>query len=142
MARDLGEKALGGFGYVKEPTAMPLRWAPWGSLAYSKPWGSSSHDAVTCYTGFNAPNHRTRGPTPPNSPSACNPSAEWDLASIHRYTPNAAYVEGNLDRACETNLDITRELNRPNGYSGNQPSLLQTIGSIGPDPRLFEPALP
>ncbi|PKI67134.1 hypothetical protein CRG98_012462 [Punica granatum] len=43
--------------------------------------------------GSNAPNHRTRGPTPPNPPSACNPSAEWDLVSIHRHTPNAAYVE-------------------------------------------------
>ncbi|PKI41442.1 hypothetical protein CRG98_038166, partial [Punica granatum] len=97
---------------------------------------------VTCYTRSNAPNHRTRGPTPPNSPSACNPSVEWDLASIHRYTPNTAYVEGNLDWACETDLDITQELDRPNGYSGNQPILLQTVGSIGPDPRLLEPVMP
>ncbi|PKI56635.1 hypothetical protein CRG98_022968 [Punica granatum] len=87
---------------------------------------------VTCYTGSNAPNHRTRGPTPPNSLSACNPSAEWDLASIHRYTPNTAYVEGNLDWACETDLDITRELDRPNGYRGNQPILLQTLDRSDP----------
>ncbi|PKI71496.1 hypothetical protein CRG98_008110 [Punica granatum] len=71
---------------------------------------------------------------PPNSPSACNPSAEWDLASIHRYTPNTAYVEGNLDWACETDLDITQELDRPNSYSGNQPIPLQIVGLIGPDP--------
>ncbi|PKI63991.1 hypothetical protein CRG98_015604 [Punica granatum] len=93
---------------------------------------------VTCYTGSNAPNHRTRGPTPPNSPSACNPSAEWDLASIHRHTPNMAYVEGNLDWVRERGLDITRELDRSKGYSGNQPIHLQTIGSIGSDHRLLE----
>ncbi|PKI73121.1 hypothetical protein CRG98_006486 [Punica granatum] len=51
---------------------------------------------VMCCMGSNAPNHRTRGPTPLNSPSACNPSAEWDLASIHRHTPNTAYVEGGF----------------------------------------------
>ncbi|PKI60733.1 hypothetical protein CRG98_018873 [Punica granatum] len=49
---------------------------------------------------------------PPNSPNACNPSAKWDLASIHRHTPNMAYVEGKLDWECETDLDITRELDR------------------------------
>ncbi|PKI71435.1 hypothetical protein CRG98_008172 [Punica granatum] len=32
-----------------------------------------------------------------------------------------AYVEGNLDWMRETGLDITRELDRSNGYSGNQP---------------------
>ncbi|PKI70955.1 hypothetical protein CRG98_008688 [Punica granatum] len=53
-----------------------------------------------------------------------------------------AYVEGNLDWMRETGLDITRELDQSNGYSGNQPVLLQTVGSIGPDPRLLEPALP
>ncbi|PKI67147.1 hypothetical protein CRG98_012475 [Punica granatum] len=53
-----------------------------------------------------------------------------------------AYVEGNLDWMCETCLDITRELDRSDGYSENQPVLLQTVGSIGPDPRLLEPALP
>ncbi|PKI60379.1 hypothetical protein CRG98_019228 [Punica granatum] len=41
----------------------------------------------------------------------------------------------------ETCLDITRELDQSNGYSGNHSVLLQTVGSIGPDPRLFEPAL-
>ncbi|PKI50071.1 hypothetical protein CRG98_029540 [Punica granatum] len=97
---------------------------------------------ITCCTGYNAPNHRTRGPTPPNSLSACNPSAEWDLASIHRHTPNMAYVEGNLDWMRETCLDITQELDRSDDYSGNQPVLLQTVGSIGLDPRLLEPALP
>ncbi|PKI76298.1 hypothetical protein CRG98_003304 [Punica granatum] len=48
-----------------------------------------------------------------------------------------AYVEGNLDWMCETRLDITRELDWSNGYSGNQSVLLQTVGSIGPDPRVY-----
>ncbi|PKI53260.1 hypothetical protein CRG98_026347, partial [Punica granatum] len=97
---------------------------------------------VTYCTGSNAPNHRTRGPTPLNSPSACNPSAEWDLASSHHHAPDMAYVEGNLDWMRETGLDITRELDRSNGYSGNRLVLLRTVGTIGPDPRLLEPALP
>ncbi|PKI36462.1 hypothetical protein CRG98_043146 [Punica granatum] len=49
--------------------------------------------------------------------------------------------KANLDWARETGLDITRELDRSNGYSGNQRVLLQTVGSIGPDPRLLEPVL-
>ncbi|PKI66346.1 hypothetical protein CRG98_013248, partial [Punica granatum] len=40
-----------------------------------------------------------------------------------------AYVEGNLDWMWETCLDITRELDRSDGYSGNQPVLLQIVVS-------------
>ncbi|PKI68855.1 hypothetical protein CRG98_010710 [Punica granatum] len=57
--------------------------------------------------GSNTPNHRTRGPTPPDSLSACNRSAEWDLASSHHHTPIMAYVEVNLDWMCEMGLDIS-----------------------------------
>ncbi|PKI58144.1 hypothetical protein CRG98_021474 [Punica granatum] len=91
--------------------------------------------------GSNAPNHRTRGPTPPNSLSACNPSAEWDLASSHHHTPSMAYVEVDLDWMCESRLDITRELDRSDGFSKNQSILLSPVGMIGPDPRFFELAL-
>ncbi|PKI61738.1 hypothetical protein CRG98_017850 [Punica granatum] len=52
-----------------------------------------------------------------------------------------AYVEGDLDRVCESRLDITRELDQFNGYHENQSVLLSPIGPIRPDPRLFEPAL-
>ncbi|PKI66604.1 hypothetical protein CRG98_013013 [Punica granatum] len=67
------------------------------------------------------------------------PRDGWDLASIHRYTPNTAYVEGNLDWACKTDLDITRELDRPNGYCGNQPILLQTLDRSDPTPGSLSP---
>ncbi|PKI44579.1 hypothetical protein CRG98_035030 [Punica granatum] len=39
-----------------------------------------------------------------------------------------AYVEGNLDWMRETGLDITRELDRSNGCSGNRPSLVRNLG--------------
>ncbi|PKI66309.1 hypothetical protein CRG98_013271 [Punica granatum] len=96
---------------------------------------------VTCCTGSNTPNHRTRGPTPPNTLSACNSSAEWDLTLSHHYTSSTAYVEGSLVRMRESRLDITWELDRSNGYSENQSILLSPVGSIGPDSCLFEPAL-
>ncbi|PKI39811.1 hypothetical protein CRG98_039856 [Punica granatum] len=46
-----------------------------------------------------------------------------------------AYVEGDLDWMCETCLDITRELDRSNGDSGNQSALLPTVG-VPRTPRL------
>ncbi|PKI76493.1 hypothetical protein CRG98_003111 [Punica granatum] len=92
--------------------------------------------------------HGVQRPKPPNTGSntphtlnARNPSAEWDLTSSHHYAQSTAYVEGDLDRVCESWLDITRELDRSNGYSENQSILLSPVGPIGPNPRLFEPAL-
>ncbi|PKI61742.1 hypothetical protein CRG98_017854 [Punica granatum] len=70
--------------------------------------------------------------------NARNPSAEWDLTSSHHHVPSTAYVEGDLDRVCKSRLDIIRELD---GYQENQLVLLLPVGPIGPDPRLFEPAL-
>ncbi|PKI40720.1 hypothetical protein CRG98_038901 [Punica granatum] len=73
---------------------------------------------------------------------ACaTPSAEWDLTSSHHYAPSIAYVEGGLYRMRESWLDIIRKLDRSNGYKENQSILLSPVGSIGPDSRLFEPAL-
>ncbi|PKI70268.1 hypothetical protein CRG98_009345 [Punica granatum] len=37
---------------------------------------------------------------------------------------------------------MTRELDRRYGYHGSQTTLLLSVGLVGPDPRLFEPALP
>ncbi|PKI77717.1 hypothetical protein CRG98_001891 [Punica granatum] len=92
--------------------------------------------------------HEVQCPKPPNTGSnaphtlnARNPNTKWDLTSSHHYARSTAYVEGDLDRMYESRLDITRELDRSNGYSENQSILLSPVGPIGPDPRLFEPAL-
>ncbi|PKI51041.1 hypothetical protein CRG98_028566 [Punica granatum] len=97
---------------------------------------------ATHITGSNAPNHRSRGPTPPCTPSARNPSAEWGLAPSHHSTPSNVYVEDDLDRVCESWLEITRELERSNGYRENRSTLASLVGLVGPDRRLPEPALP
>ncbi|PKI57935.1 hypothetical protein CRG98_021684 [Punica granatum] len=78
------------------------------------------------------------GSNVPHTLNAPNPSAEWDLTSSYHYARSTAYVEGDLDRMC-SQLDITRELDRPNGYSKNQSILLSPVGPIGPDPRLLSP---
>ncbi|PKI58771.1 hypothetical protein CRG98_020830 [Punica granatum] len=81
------------------------------------------------------------GSNAPHTLNARNPSAKCDLTSSHHHAPSTTHVEGNLDRVCKSWLDIIRELDRFNGYHENQSVLLSLIGSIGPDPRLFEPAL-
>ncbi|PKI74770.1 hypothetical protein CRG98_004788 [Punica granatum] len=53
---------------------------------------------VTHFTGSNTPNHRLRGPTPPTTPSACNPSAECGLAPIQYLAPRMVYVEDTTPR--------------------------------------------
>ncbi|PKI74021.1 hypothetical protein CRG98_005584 [Punica granatum] len=103
--------------------------------------GYSGNQPVTLVTGSNAPNHRPRGPTPPCTLSARNPSAEWGLAPSHYLAPSTIYAEDNSDRVCESRLGITRELDRSNGYRDNQSILSPTIGPVGPDPRLLELAL-
>ncbi|PKI68481.1 hypothetical protein CRG98_011119 [Punica granatum] len=93
-----------------------------------------------------------RGPTPPKihrsrvqrlfALSACNPSAESGLALTYYFTPSSVYVEDDLDRVGKAWSDMTRELDRSHGYQDSQMTLLLSDGSIGPDPRLSEPALP
>ncbi|PKI31372.1 hypothetical protein CRG98_048237, partial [Punica granatum] len=90
----------------------------------------------------NTSNYRPRGPTPPCTPSAGNPSAEWGLAPSHHSTPRNVSVEDDLDRVCESWLDIPRELERSNDYRENQSTLASLVGLVGPDSRLPEPALP
>ncbi|PKI70622.1 hypothetical protein CRG98_008996 [Punica granatum] len=92
-------------------------------------------------TGSNTPNHRPRGPTPPCTPSARNLSAEWGLTPSHHSIPSNVYVEDDSDRVCESRLDITRELERTNGYRENRSILVSTVGPVGPDPPLLEPTL-
>ncbi|PKI58353.1 hypothetical protein CRG98_021228, partial [Punica granatum] len=103
---------------------------------------NSPNPQVTLITGANIPNHRPRGPTPPCTPSTRNPSAKWGLASSHHSTPGNVYVEDDLDRVCESWLDITWELERSNGYRENRSTFASLVGSIGPDPRLPKPSLP
>ncbi|PKI69606.1 hypothetical protein CRG98_009998 [Punica granatum] len=91
--------------------------------------------------GSNTPNHRPRGLTPPCTPSACNPSAEQGLSPSHHSTPSNVYVEDDSDQVCESRLDITRELERFNGYRENRSILASPVGPVRPDPRLLEPAL-
>ncbi|PKI60640.1 hypothetical protein CRG98_018990 [Punica granatum] len=81
------------------------------------------------------------GSNAPYTSSACNPSAESGLASTHCFTPNSVYVEGNSDRASESWSDMTRELNLSYGCLESQETLILSINSVGPDPRLFELAL-
>ncbi|PKI75179.1 hypothetical protein CRG98_004403 [Punica granatum] len=64
------------------------------------------------------------GSNTPHTLNARNPSVEWDLTSSHQHARSMAYVEGDLDRMCESRLDITRELDRSNGYNENQSILL------------------
>ncbi|PKI60647.1 hypothetical protein CRG98_018965, partial [Punica granatum] len=97
---------------------------------------------VTLITGANTLNHRPRGPTPPCTPSARNPSAEWGLAPSHHSTPSNVYVEDNLDRVCESWLDITWELERSNNYRESRSTLASLVGPVGADPQLPEPVLP
>ncbi|PKI60740.1 hypothetical protein CRG98_018860 [Punica granatum] len=96
---------------------------------------------VTLITGSNISNRRPRGPTPPCTPSACYPSAEWGLSPSHHSTPSNVYVEDDSDWVCESRLDITRELEWSNGYRENRSILVSPVGSIGLDPPLLEPAL-
>ncbi|PKI60296.1 hypothetical protein CRG98_019351 [Punica granatum] len=91
-----------------------------------------------------------RGPTPslvnhgvqcPQTPSACNLSAESGLVSTYCFALSSVYVEDDLDRASKSRLDMTWELDRSHGYQESHMALLPSVGSVGPDPRLFEPAL-
>ncbi|PKI50548.1 hypothetical protein CRG98_029054 [Punica granatum] len=96
----------------------------------------------TSCTGSNAPKPSITGSNLPHTPSACNPSAESGLASTYYLAPSSVYVEDDLDRVSKLWPDMTQELDRSYGYHGNQTTLLLSVGSVGPDPRLFEPALP
>ncbi|PKI70306.1 hypothetical protein CRG98_009298 [Punica granatum] len=104
--------------------------------------GSNPNPQVTPITGSNALNYRSWGPTPPRTLNVRNPSAEWGLAPSHYLALSMVYAEDNLDRVWESQLVITREFNRSNGYRENRSILSSTVGPVGPDPQLLEPALP
>ncbi|PKI67270.1 hypothetical protein CRG98_012342 [Punica granatum] len=76
------------------------------------------------------------------TPSARNPSVESDLSSTYCCTPSSIYVEDDSDRVGMAWPNMTRELDRSHGYHESQMTLQLSIGVVGPDPRLYEPALP
>ncbi|PKI76633.1 hypothetical protein CRG98_002942 [Punica granatum] len=76
-----------------------------------------------------------------HTPSVRNPSAESGLALTYYLAPSSVYVEDDSDRVGKSWPDMTRELDRSYGYHGSQTTLLLSVGSIGLDPRLSEPAL-
>ncbi|PKI41583.1 hypothetical protein CRG98_038022 [Punica granatum] len=93
------------------------------------------------HVGSNAPHYLSQVQCLFTS-SARNPSAESSLASTYRFAPSSVYVEDDSDRGGKLWPDMTRELNRSLGYQESQTTLLLFDGSVGPDPRLSEPALP
>ncbi|PKI61292.1 hypothetical protein CRG98_018318 [Punica granatum] len=88
------------------------------------------------HMGSNAP-HRLSRVQRPFTSSACNPSAESGLASTYRSTPSSVYVEDDSDRGGKSWPDMTQELNLSHGYHGSRTTLLLSVGSVGPDSRLF-----
>ncbi|PKI71950.1 hypothetical protein CRG98_007633 [Punica granatum] len=66
--------------------------------------------------GVQRPKPSSTGSNAPHTLHARNPSAEWNLTSSHHYARSTAYVEGDLDRMCESWLDISWELDRSDGY--------------------------
>ncbi|PKI57147.1 hypothetical protein CRG98_022437 [Punica granatum] len=92
------------------------------------------------YTRSNAP-HRLSRVQRPFTPSARNPSAESGLASTYCFAPSSVYVDDS-DREGKYWPNMTRELDRSHVYQKNRTTLLLSDGSVGPDSRLSEPALP
>ncbi|PKI31593.1 hypothetical protein CRG98_048016, partial [Punica granatum] len=92
--------------------------------------------------GSTSPNPSITRSNAPRPPSAHNSSAESGLAATYCFAPSSVYVEDDLDRVGKSWPDVTRELDLSHGYHESQTTLLLSISSVGPDPRLSKPTLP